>query len=374
MNLTIIDRMIKQIEFEITTKCNARCPQCVRNYYGSYTWPSLPIKDIDTRCLKKSISKKTWEELEHIKFCGTYGDPCMNKNFLDIIRWVKTMSDAPISIYTNGGMRSKKWWIELANILNQKDKVFFGIDGLEDTNHLHRIGVIWKKLIANVKAFNQAGGTSVWSFLIFKHNQHQIDQARTTALEIGCNEFAVKTTSRFIDKQHKFIKHTEVYNLEGNISHLLEPTSLPEYVNQGYSDHENVIRFYGSYKKYLDKTKIDCGAKKMYNVYVSAEGDVFPCGWLADRLYGYETEKHGDHTKLLGMINDVSRESINLHHTPIEDIVQGKWFDRIEQSWESNELERCAHICGEKSTLIRNANKNLSKICSGPDQKIWATI
>lgn len=365
--------MIKQIEFEITTKCNARCPQCVRNYYGSYTWPTLPIKDIDIRCLKKSIPEHVWKNLEHIKFCGTYGDPCMNKKFLDILKWVKSVSNAPITIYTNGGMRSKKWWADLAKTLNKKDKVFFGIDGLEDTNHLHRVGVIWKKLIENVRSFNLAGGISIWSFLIFKHNEHQVLEAETFSKKIGCKDFVVKTTSRFVDKQHREINYTNVYNLNGNLSHIIEPTKLSKYTNRGYSDHEQIIKFYGSYKKYLDKTTIDCGAKKMHNVYVSAEGDVFPCGWLADRLYGYETENHKDHKMLVGMINQVSRESINLHYTEIEDIVNGKWFARIEESWKTNELERCAHICGEKSTLIRNANKGVSETCSGPDREIWAT-
>ena len=39
---------------------------------------------------------------------------------------------------TNGGARSKQWWTDLGKLTKGKMRVTFGIDGLEDTNHLYR--------------------------------------------------------------------------------------------------------------------------------------------------------------------------------------------------------------------------------------------
>jgi hypothetical protein len=44
---------------------------------------------------------------------------------------------------------------------------------LEDTNHLYRENVEWKKIMENARAFISAGGTAHWDMLIFDHNKHQ---------------------------------------------------------------------------------------------------------------------------------------------------------------------------------------------------------
>ena len=227
---------IWQIEVELTTKCNARCPQCVRNYYGDYTWPTLPLIDLDVDFLTKRIPQQVWDKLGHIRFCGTYGDPCMHKDFLDIIKLTKSVTNASITISTNGGIRSTKWWKELAGLLDPtQDRVFWGIDGLEDTNHLYRIGTDYKKIINNLKAFNRAGGNSVWSFLVFEHNQHQVEEIKELSKQLGCTDFTCKSTSRFLDKQHKLIDFTPVYK-DGQVDYVIKPATLPQYVNEGYDD------------------------------------------------------------------------------------------------------------------------------------------
>ena len=360
---------ISQIEIELTTRCNASCPQCVRNYFGSYTWPTLPIVDMDIEWLKETIPTDTWKQVEHVKFCGTYGDPCMHKDLLDIIKWVKDNSTAVITINTNGGIRSKTWWQKLAGILDtDKDKVFFGLDGLEDTNHLHRIGVNYSKVIENLTAFNRAGGHSVWSYLIFEHNQHQVDQARELSKILGCRNFAVKSTSRFVNKSHELINRTPVLDDKGNTVYFIKPPTLSKYKNIGYDDFKITSSQHNGYLNYLMNTTIDCKAKKQYNIYISAEGDVFPCGWLSDRMYGFEPESHVDYQTIMDIIESIGgKNKINLHHTDFNDIVFGEWFQAIEDSWKTNSITRCAHMCGNESTLIKNANFETIKVWSGPN-------
>lgn len=363
----IIDH-VHQIELEITTKCNAKCPQCVRNYFGSYTWPSLPILDMDLNWFKQAISTEVWINLAHIKFCGTYGDPCMHKDLLEFVKFVKQSSSAAITINTNGGIRSKTWWKSLAEVLDpEKDKVFFGIDGLEDTNHLYRIDVNFAKVIENLKAFNRAGGNSIWTFLVFEHNQHQVELARELSKQLGCKNFVFKSTSRFVNKAHQLVDYTPVLDNAGQQLYVIKPAAELKYKNTGYDDIAVVDQQYQGYGNYLKSAKIECKAQKQQGVYISAEGDVFPCGWLSDRMYGFEAEAHQDHQTLMSVINSIGgRTKINLHYSKLEDIIYGAWFQSIEQSWETNKLQRCALLCGDKSTLIQKANVETINVWSGP--------
>ena len=75
--------------------------------------------------------------------------------------------------------------------------VHFGIDGLEDTNHLYRVNVKWKKVMENVKAFVENGGNAIWDYIVFRHNEHQVEQAREFSNKIGFKKFLVKKTGRF---------------------------------------------------------------------------------------------------------------------------------------------------------------------------------
>ena len=368
--LVIIDNLF-QIELEVTSNCNAACPQCVRNYYGSYTWPNLPIVDMDPELLKTSISLNIWKNLQHLRLCGTYGEPCMHPKLLDIIRYIKSVSTTSITINTNGGIRSKKWWQELAEILDpKKDTVVFGIDGLEDTSPLYRINVDYKKTIENLKAFNQAGGQSVWQYLVFKHNEHQVEQARELALSIGCSDFAYKLTSRFVDKTHTLKDQTPVLDKDGNTIYYIEPPTLPKYKNKGYDDLLETVELYDGYDNYLTTTKISCFAKRMQMIDIKAYGDVYPCAWIGDRMYGYEPEKHKDHYFLNNLINSIGgKEKINLNFTNLEDIINGPWFQAIEDSWKTNSIERCAHQCGARGNLIKIANENQFQSFVEPEKK-----
>ena len=89
-------------------------------------------------------------------------------------------------------MQTPKFWANLGYIskinstkYRQGLTVKFAVDGLEDTNHLYRRKVNWGKVWANMTAYSQAGGFGIWNFIIFKHNEHQIDQALKKAKELN---------------------------------------------------------------------------------------------------------------------------------------------------------------------------------------------
>jgi MoaA/NifB/PqqE/SkfB family radical SAM enzyme len=155
---------------------------------------------------------------------------------------------------TNGGIGTINWWNNLGTMLNRPDDyVIFSIDGLQDTNHLYRRNVVWDKVMDNARAFINAGGRAHWEMLLFKHNEHQIDEAKELAQNLGFKFFNTKVSRRF--------KH---YPVAG-----ISPPSV-------YLEQE-------------PGTKIECHAIKENSVYVSAKGILHPCCWL-----GYRDSKHLD--------------------------------------------------------------------------------
>jgi MoaA/NifB/PqqE/SkfB family radical SAM enzyme len=358
---------ITQIEFELTTKCNASCPQCVRNFYGSNVIDNLPLVDLDLNIIKEKISHATLANLIEIRICGTYGDPCVYTNLIDLIIYLKSKTDAQITINTNGSLRTVEWWKKLANVLSCDDRVIFGIDGLKDTNHLYRIGTNFDKIINNASAFIAGGGSAIWSYIVFKHNEHQVEEAKELSKTLGFDGFACKLTTRFIDKKHNLVDKTPVYSKTGSIVRYLEMPVNTKYLNSGYNNYETIIKEYRSYKDYLQKSEISCTAQHSNLVYISAEGYVLPCGWLADRFYGVEAENHHDKLKLSNLIDsNGGKSAIDLHHHTLEEIINNNVFQAIQKNWkENNRIERCANQCGKYGMLKQNATKELQPFVKG---------
>jgi hypothetical protein len=67
---------------------------------------------------------------------------------------------------TNGGLRTKFWWQELANIMKgELDYAVFSIDGLADTNHIYRVDVNWDNVMSNAEAFISAGYEELMTYM-----------------------------------------------------------------------------------------------------------------------------------------------------------------------------------------------------------------
>ena len=113
------------------------------------------------------------------------------------------------------------------------------------------------------------------------------------------------------------------------------------------------------YQQFLEKpdyktVEIDCISKKLNIIYIGADGYVFPCGFLADRLYGFEAENHPDHARMSNLFDRAGGPHMaNLNFTKLDDIVYGAWFKTIESSWKDEyRLERCGHQCGQNNQLV----------------------
>jgi MoaA/NifB/PqqE/SkfB family radical SAM enzyme len=248
---------IKVLHIEPTDVCQAACPLCAREtnvFFDKEKHHHLSMEQI-----LSIVSINQIGSLNKMFMCGNYGDPAAGKYTLDIFNQFRTINPSiTLGMNTNGAIQSKQWWNNLATVFNQhNDYVVFSIDGLSDTNHIYRKNVSWDKLIENATSFISAGGSAHWDMLIYRHNEHQVDQCRQLAKDLGFKWFRAKVSKR----------------PETNEIKLPINWRLPV----------------------VDLSKINCHAVNEQSIYIDATGSLRPCCW-----FGINKEKN------IRSISDVS--------------------------------------------------------------------
>ena len=358
------------IHIEATTRCNAACPICARFILGTpVKHPHLKLEDLTVENLDKWLGPDIIKKVKELKLCGDYGDPCSNPYILELIGYVANIrKDMHISINSNGGNRNPKFWKELASHLKlfKSHAVVFGIDGLEDTNHLYRRNVKWSRLIDNVKAFVENGGKAQWDYLIFKHNEHQLEDAKQLSIDLGFKSFASKRSLGMEDYVKKERWDSPVYDKKGKRvydiaqpeSHILKDMKK---VNKGTDsiNIDNILKFhkltkykpmnieYSNYS-HLDDSVIDCEVVKDNHkgLFLTSNGTLLPCCYtgyaLAEMAAGSEIPN-----QLLQGVG--GPEKLNLNKTSYSDIF--KTFDSFfYKGWdttiEDGKCILCVENCG----------------------------
>lgn len=339
---------------ETTSKCNAMCPMCLRSVNGGKINPHLPLVELGLSDVKKMLSEPFVQGLDKVFMCGNYGDPAAATEALEIFHWLRHVNPKiRLEIFSNGGLRSEKWWVELAAVI---DKAVFAVDGLEDTNHLYRRGVNWAKVERNIQAFTRAGGRARWDYIVFRHNEHQVEEARQKAAEWGVQDFQVKKTGRFFSNIKTKIKDAqEVWDKDEKVEYLLELPRSEKYVNKAFAKGKTEEqKAGGDMKKYIERSVIDCKVAAEKSVYLTSEGFVLPCCWLAIRMYPWYSGK--GKTEIWKILEKVSggMESLNALKYGIEAVVEGEFFQKVlPESWnksshEDGKLFACSKTCGRK--------------------------
>jgi MoaA/NifB/PqqE/SkfB family radical SAM enzyme len=197
--------------------------------------------------IQQHFSDRVIGNLDKMFMCGNYGDPAAGYYTMDIYRYFRKINpDIVLGMNTNGAVQSTFFWHALGGLFNQpQDYCVFSIDGLEDTNPVYRKNVNWNKLMSNAEAFIAAGGSAHWDMLVYKHNQHQVDECEQLARDMGFRWFRAKISKRgFTDR------------LEAPVEWQLPQTSLG---------------------------RIKCHALEERSMYIDAQGRVSACCWLGSR-------------------------------------------------------------------------------------------
>jgi radical SAM protein with 4Fe4S-binding SPASM domain len=216
------------ISFEPTTSCNLRCPEC----------PSgLRSFSRETGMLKEDFFKETIDQIsDRLTYLTFYfqGEPYLHKNFLEMVSYARSKK-----IYTATSTNAHY----LTDAMSKKtvesglDRLIISIDGTtQETYKQYRVGgqlhkvidgakniVKWKKKLKAKTPY------IIFQFLVVKPNEHQIDELKAIAKEIGVNAVILKTAQVYdyeygndliptIDKYSRYKKNDDgTYSIKNNL-------------------------------------------------------------------------------------------------------------------------------------------------------------
>jgi radical SAM protein with 4Fe4S-binding SPASM domain len=247
------------ISFEPTTSCNLRCPECPSGL-RAFTRP--------TGMLEESFFTKTIDEIhKELLYLIFYfqGEPYLNPKFLDMVKYASSKG-----IYTATSTNAHYMTDENARktVESGLDRLIISLDGTtQDTYKQYRVGgnidkvlegarniVKWKKALNSNKPF------VFFQFLVVKHNEHQIEEVKQLAKEIGVDEVRFKTA--------------QVYDYENDPNNLI-PT------NEKYSRYKK-----DKNGQYSNKNKLANRCWKMHHANVITwDGLVVPCCFDKDATH-----------------------------------------------------------------------------------------
>jgi hypothetical protein len=334
---------IQTLQFEPTSYCNARCPHCGRFDDVGDLHPDLALLHLDIDTVLENLQLSSLTSLSEVILEGDKGDPIMHpeiEKFIDA--FYKLPSRPVIHLMTNGGIRSTAWWNNLGQQYPNL-RVLFSIDGLEDTNHFYRVGVNYNKAMDNARAFAKGGGYAIWKFLLFKHNEHQLEEIKKLSKEYGFSAllFGPGDRYRFLGLEKWPVR------VNGEISHHIEPTTVD--INQ--MQHIR-YRKYNLIKPPVYTNQI-CPNLSQGQIYINHLGHVIPCCMMH-----FDTELNyfgTDHMKQLTA--GLDNQSLLLN--TISTVLGNKFFNNnlvesllgAEEGWHFN----CQRSCKEQ--ILTNKKK-----------------
>ncbi len=281
---------IRRIHFEPTSQCNARCPLCARTYwFAPEKHPNLAIDYWKVEEVEQVMADPLFSKVRAVLINGSFGDIVAHPDPKGIIN-AFLKHHCFVAINTNGGAQSKEFW----HWLGQQKNVYvnFGIDGLSDTHHLYRRRTRFENVINNAKTFIDAGGEAHWTMTIFKHNQHQEEEAKALASELGFYQFTSRPNTRWGEQKVSCVNKR--YEHEYYIESLGSNESLGglhysrEQYERGRGNFSDAFPLSNYHVQNLKPAKITCSTWKDASIYLSFDKRLFPCCWTAT---GFELEK-----------------------------------------------------------------------------------
>ena len=246
------------LSIEPTTACNLGCPEC----------PSgLKAFSRPTGNMKSNLNEKIIDELgPNLAYINFYfqGEPFINKNIFDLISYANDKG-VYTATSTNAHFLNPESCQQVIN--SGLKRMIISIDGTTQEvyeqyrkeGHLEKVLEGTKNIIAAKKARNSQFPHIIFQFLVVKPNEHQIEEAKQLAIDLGVDEIRFKTA--------------QVYSYENG--NPLIPS------NEKYSRYRKMAN--GKYKL---KNKMSNHCWRMWSsAVITWDGSVVPCCFDKDATH-----------------------------------------------------------------------------------------
>lgn len=342
---------VRSLHLEMTERCNAACPMCARNRSGGPDNPLLEDAELSLEDVERALPGGFVRRLSSVMLCGNFGDPAVARDTLAVLRLLRAHKpDLAIRFFTNGSVREPAWWAELGALLRgPRDICRFGIDGLEDSHAIHRRRTSFAKIIANAQALIEAGGRAGWDFLVFRHNEHEVEKARARAKALGFVQFLPKLSYRF-PPGGRFA----VFSRDGTFERWIEAASDTALRHRDVTVEQAAATAPPLLPALRPRPatppapgRIRCKVAAEGSVYLSAQALVFPCCWTAALVR--DPSGSGDAQEIGALIEQAGgTAAIDARRVPIDAVIDGPFFRALVERWGPGGPGICAKTCGEK--------------------------
>lgn len=348
------------IHLEVNNICNAMCPMC---YDRNIIDDSQTVRKLQNSCAYQvSIEEfKSWfddeffnkHSIRKLTICGTESEPTLNNDLVRMIRHIKEKQPSSlIRVSTNGSTNDEQWWAQLGKELSQfkhSVQVIVGIDGIGGNHEKYRLNTSFEKIMHNMDSFIKEGGTAVWQFLVFDHNQADLVAARNIAVKMKFYDFVAKY-SNYLSRENK---KELIFKWKGEVIKLRN--SVSKDLNR---------------KQEVETSEVNCYSKETKEIFISYSGNVYPCSWVKSSLkgsYGLSESKEA-----INLLNRFRDSSSTINKSSINNILEDekKWQD-LEESWtnKSSRPKICDLYCGARQHETQCYFDIESKMKSGAERQ-----
>ena len=188
------------LSVEPTTACNLRCPECPSGL-RSFTRPTGKLSDV----LFRKIIDETQDTLLYLLFYFQ-GEPYLHPQLLD---WVRYASDRNIYTATSTNAHFLSDDTARKTVESGLDRLVISIDGTtQETYEAYRVGGKLEKVLEGTqniihwkKKLRSKTPHLVFQFLVVRPNEHQVEEVKVLAKQVGVDAVGVKT-AQIYEYQH----------------------------------------------------------------------------------------------------------------------------------------------------------------------------
>ena len=349
------------IMLDVTTRCNAGCPQCHRTDpmgLNKASW--LPDINWSIKQFKQALPEKIAKHIYNFDFCGTWGDCLINRDILPMVKYIREIAPrATISIHTNGSLRNDEFWWELGVAGGKNLSIIFAIEGTTQKMHQqYRQFTFLDKILNNMDMLSNTPARIKTQCLVWKHNEDHLDEIEQMCIKHGSLKHHVVTTDRFGKEiefkfSHKGKKdklEKSGVNFKDNV--YLKQLDGKQFIKQTTQMSVNKKESIEKIKKKKEIMKIVCEWGVKNKVAINPDGQVLPCCFFCNPHY---FSKNSPEVKSWFMEHPVMQEyqkhqeEYNVFSTSLINIINSKWFQKtLPNSWKTdNPIHQCQKFCGK---------------------------
>ena len=323
---------------EVSSVCTLRCPRCPRAEVPE----SLLNKSLTLDFFKNQIGEKIVKQIRKITFCGNDGDPIYCKQFLEICEWLKqTNPNISLVIITNGSYKKAIWWTKLGSILNERYVIHWSLDGWDQaSNEQYRINSNWNSIVEGIISFNRSNTLTyrIWASIAFSFNENYLNQQQELARLWKFDLYQLTKSTKFGSKYPTAYGEDDLLEPQNKdliaSSHRFERTL--EFLSNRERPGKELKALFCTRANDLAKHNTHSGICLIGNkgVFVSSQGEFYPCCWTATR-YEHNSQWH-----------NLANSKFNLYNNTFEEILSDSF-------WSSDFLKFDSFECSTKCTPDR---------------------